>query len=252
MVDDIDFPNAMKVVDYLVENRAPIEIAGDTFQPGYDLPSAMAAEAEMESRMGRIIENCSFKNPRLSGLLEVARGPRSEYSRWLEAQLGELGPGEGSNPEFAMDVAELHGHLLTVIEQAMVHAFVHFHHGRNELADAAWHTSGAAMMQLTKFVAMCAARNAAMIVKAMPSPTVEYDTDSSLELDAEIASRCAVMATEAAAGSRDEKVVRYCRDLESYYSALSKFKAGATHPAESTNPPAFSSFEATLRRFGLR
>ena len=251
-VDDVDFPNAMKIIDYLVETQAPLAVPGDEFQPGHDLPSVMAAEAEMEGRLGRAIEDCRFESPRLTGLLDAAKGPRKEYARWLEGNIVVPGPGRATNPDFALGCAELVGHLLTVVEQAMIHAFVHFHHDRKDLADAVWHTSGAAMMQLTRFVSQCAARDAAMVVEAMPAPVVEYDSELSLQADAELANRCALLAGQAAGDGVTGKVGHFCRELKDYYIVLSEYAGRSVHPAESSNPPAFSSFEATLIRFSLR
>ena len=133
----------------------------------------------------------------------------------------------------------------------MIHAFVHYHSGRTDLADAAWHTSGAAMMQLTKFVSMYSKRRAAPVVSQMPSLAVEYETDKALQSDSEIAGRCATLAGEAADNSDVDGVKQYCRTLHEYYADLVKFEAGSAHPAIDLNPPAFSSFEATLRKFVL-
>lgn len=145
--------------------------------------------------------------------------------------------------------SSLLGSLLTVIEQAMIHAFIHYHSGHTDLADAAWHTSGAAMMQLTKFVSMYSALRAAPILKDMPSLIVEYETDKALQSDSEIAHKCAALAGKAAVNSDTDQVKQYCLKLHDYYTELTRFNVGSPHPAANINPPAFSSFEVTLQKF---
>ena len=78
---------------------------------------------------------------------------------------------------------------------------------------------------------------------------VEYETDKALQSDSEIAGKCAALAGEAAVNSDADQVKQYCLKLHDYYIELTKFKAGSPHPAAYINPPAFSSFEATLQKF---
>ena len=249
VVDNVDFPNAMKIINYLVENKAQIQIAGDYFQPGHNLHEIIAAEIKIERKLTKIIESNSYSNTRLSDLIATANKPRKSYSNWLEDQLGILVSENESNPEYAPETSGLLGCLLTVIEQAMIHAFIHNLDGKTGLADSAWHTSGAAMMQLTKFVSMFSAQHAAPVLRDMPSIRVKYETDEALQSDADIAGKCAALAGEAAANGDADQVKQYCLTLQDYYAELSNFKTGSPHPAIKLNPPAFSSFNATLQRF---
>jgi bacterioferritin (cytochrome b1) len=239
----------MKIIDCLVENKAQIQIAGDYFQPGHNLREIIVSEIEIERKLIKSIESNSFSNTRLSELVAVANHPRKSYFLWLENQL-EILPSENEpNPDFAPETSVLMGSLLSVVEQAMFHAFIHNRDGKMDLADCAWHTSGAAMMQLTKFVSMFSAQHAAPVLKDMPSLSVKYETSQALQSDADIAGKCAVLAEEAAANSDDDQIRQYCLTLQSYYAQLSSFNPGSSHPAININPPAFSSFNATLKRF---
>lgn len=248
-VDDVDFPNAMKIVDYLVVNKAGIELPGDSFQPGHNHREIIAAERKLEKRLAGMIETTRCSDARLSELLAAAKTPRQSYTGWLDEQLGLVPAGDGPNPDYAPETAGLLGSLLTVVEQAMIHSFVHFNSGRFDLADDAWHTSGAAMMQLTKFVSFYSAQQSAPVFKDMPASTVEYETEDALQADSELARDCGLLAAQAAAHCGVSEVKKYCRKVEGFYKELSEFAPGGEHPAKTTNPPAFRSFQATYRRY---
>ena len=61
---------------------------------------------------------------------------------------------EVGKPDDAAKLAldSLFANLMVMITQTLVHAFVHWHRGERELADATWEMSGAAMMHATGIV----------------------------------------------------------------------------------------------------
>jgi bacterioferritin (cytochrome b1) len=248
-VDNVDFPNVMKVIDHLVGSRTTVQIAGDKFQPGHSIREVVKAELTMENRLVELIDNTSLSNESLSAFVEVAAHPRKSYLPWLEKQLEQLPIDENPKPDFAPETSTLLGNLLTVIEQTLFHAFVHDHDGNAERADFSWHTSGAAMMHLTKFVALFSAKQAAPVFRDMPALTISYDAPEALESDAEIAGKCAQLAGNAAHDSADARIKKFCLSLNDYYTELSESDSNKPHPAINSNPPAFSSFSATLNKF---
>ena len=249
-VDDIDFPNAMKIIQFIVEKGiTTVALDCEAFLPGHDLGSVLAAEQRMEYRFDSVIAECSFTDNRLKDLLATAAMPRSDYVSWLEQMCLEHPPATEIHDPFATETAALTGMLFTVMEQSLIHSFVHRHNGNPEFADAAWHTSGAAMMQLTRLVALYSAEQSAIVFGDMPSMLIQGETDGALEADGSLAAHCAALASQAASNTSHPRIRRFCDNTANYYSALSDFRGHTPHPAEHSNPPVFHSFSATWEKF---
>ena len=50
-VDFVDFPNAMRIIDYLVETKTPIRIVSGRFTPGTNHRDILRAEQTMERQL---------------------------------------------------------------------------------------------------------------------------------------------------------------------------------------------------------
>ena len=131
----------------------------------------------------------------------------------------------------------------------MVHAFVHWYEGEVKLADAAWATSGAAMMQATEFVHLFAAHRTLPLPREMPALQIASKSATGLDFDRQLADSCAREADEAADACNDNAIADLCRKIARYSLQLSSWKTGEAHPATDDNPAVFSSFEGTLRKF---
>jgi bacterioferritin (cytochrome b1) len=248
-VDDIDFPNAMRIIDYLVTTDTPIELAAGGFAPGTDYRSILISERAMESRLGEAIDDTERLDDRAQRLLEAASAPRAAYARWLDDRIaGAMHGGQKAASEDTA-TAGLSAHLITLIEQSMIHAFVHWHAGDPVAADAAWATSGAAMMHMTRLVQLFAMLPGTPVPGACPVPRIQNDAADTLDADRELARLCAQQALAAAGRCEHEAIARLCTDITDYYQSLSAWQPQTPHPAADTNPPAFHSFEATLSRF---
>jgi hypothetical protein len=248
-VDCVDFPNAMQIIDHLVETAQPIALAPGTFTPGTNPHGILAAEWALEERFSAVLDAAKGSNGRTGALVASAAAPRRAYADWLAERLAGADETEPSTDPAAVQTADAFAHLIAMIEQAMVHAFVHWHRGEAQNADAAWATSGAAMMHATAFVHLFAARGTAPRPGTAPVLRIAEDPNMALEFDRQLAERCANVATLAADGCGESVVAELCREVARSCRALGDWRPGEAHPAAATNPTAFASFEATLAKF---
>ncbi len=50
-VDEVDFPNAMRIMDYLVEKGTPVTILSEHFTPGTNYNCILLSEQTIEQRL---------------------------------------------------------------------------------------------------------------------------------------------------------------------------------------------------------
>ena len=248
-VDYVDFPNAMRIIDYLVQAGLPVLLASECPAPGTTYKGILLSENALEQRLFAVIAEavCTDDHPR--ALVSAARAPREAYAEWLADQLDGPGVDETLQDDLFPESVGVFAHLIATIEQAMVHAFVHWHEGEAGVADAAWATSGAAMMQAGEFVHLFAAHRTLPVPREMPMLRIASESAAALDFDRQLAGSSAREAAEAADACNDIAIADLCRKIARYSLRLSGWKPGDTHPAANENPAAFSSFERTLRKF---
>lgn len=248
VVDYVDFPNAMRIADFFVRTGTPIVLGPDRSKPGADYRDILLVERAFEREVAEIIAAADCHDARAHALIAKAEAPRAAYAGWLDARIA----GAVSTPPQARpfpETAALFGHLLAVIEQSLMQAFVHWHADRRDRADAAWASSGAAMMQATAYVAHFSARDSLPLSSDPPAPRVARTSDQALAYDASLAEDTARVATEASAACADAALSKLCRGIAAQFTAIAAWQPGTPHPAVGDVPPAFSDFEATLRKF---
>ncbi|MFQ5566650.1 MAG: hypothetical protein ACE5EU_09835 [Paracoccaceae bacterium] len=248
-VDRVDYPNAMRIIDHLVQTGAPVVLASERPTPGASHGGILAAERALERRFLAVIDSAVCTGDRARALIAAARAPREGYAAWLAEQLDgpgadEAAPAEAPFPETGGVLA----HLIVMIEQALVHAFVHWHRGDAGVADAAWATSGAAMMQATELVRLFAARQAMPRPGEMPALEIAGEPAVALDLDRRLAGRCATEAAAAAEACDNAEVAGLCGTIADHASRLSRWTPGRAHPAANHDHTVFRSFETALRR----
>jgi bacterioferritin (cytochrome b1) len=248
-VDLVDFPNAMRIINHLVESEAPIPLASDRFTPGTSYRSILVAEQAIEQRLCAAIEDADGTDNQGKALIRAAREPRGAYAAWLAGKLNEPSGDEGPAKERFPETADVFACLIAMIEQAMVHAFVHWHRGTAENADAAWATGGAAMMYATEFVHLFAAHHTVPVPGDIPALQIASDPAAALGFDRQLARRCADEAAAASDACRETAIAELCRGIADCTQRLSAWSSEQPHPAAGDNPPAFSSFEKTLTKY---
>ena len=248
-VDNVDFPGAMRIIDYLVSRQAPITLPAPGFTPGQDYATILWAERELEKRFDKIGTRNRATASGVQNLLDAAAAPRRSYARWLDEQIETGSATQCEQPEIASALQDLVAHLVTMVEQSMIHAFVEWHAADRPAADAAWATSGAAMMQLTRLVALFATLPAIPVPGVCPAPEISRVGGNTLAADQALALDCERQARSAAGRCGEEATGACCAGMADYYRALANWTPSRKHPAAATNPPCFHSFANTRQRF---
>ena len=248
-VDYVDFPNAMRIIDYLVQERLPVQLTSERPTPGTSYNSILLSESALEQRLCATIREAACTGDRPQALVSAARAPREAYAAWLAERLDGSPLDEPSPVDLFPETMGVFPYLIAIIEQAMVHAFVHWYEGELANADAAWATSGVAMMQATEFVHLYAAHGTLPVPDEMPVLRIAGNSALGLDFDRWIADSCAREAAEAADACNDGVTGDLCGKVARCFSQLSDWKIGQAHPAADEIPTGFSSFEGTLRRF---
>jgi bacterioferritin (cytochrome b1) len=248
-VDDIDFANAMRIIDHLVKSGVSISLAGAEFNPGTDYAAILRAEQAMEARLVAALDRSDAIESSAGHLVDTASRPRAAYARWLADNIAKTGATRNDKRAETKALEGLVGWLITMIEQSMIHAFVEWHGDNRPAADAAWATSGAAMMQLTRLVRLFARLPSVPCGGACPVANICHQAGETPNADRELALCCGLQADDAAQRCDQPAITKYCSSIADYYRQLSAWKPPATHPAASSNPPVFHSFAATLAKF---
>lgn len=250
-VDEVDLPNAMRLVDLLVADGAAPALAQDGAcfaahmpKPGGSPDEIIASELRIERRLtdvlraGRNHLRCAAFEAEY--LIHDPLSARDRHGDWLRRQAtAARGPDRRSSPVSgdARDQIDLiFAHLLVAITQGLVHAFVHWHGRRKELADAAWAASSSAMMLATDMTNHLAARYqapdpaAAAQAGDVPLPCIKNTSCEALTADRLLAEQihaAADRATEALSGSEFGPVRR---STAAYFWALSRSDEGHALP----------------------
>ena len=246
-VDRADFPVCMKIMDFFVTEGEPMALQFCAFAPGATVEEIVAAELRIEREMEECLSlELDGRHPALPWLSD-ARRPRTAYVDWLDSQ--DVRPQD--NPVVAgaehAPINAMFAQLIALVEQAMAHAFVHWHRGEPGNADIAWATSGIAMMK--SGVLTRALSEVGETPKAPPAAhlSISEEPETAIELDRQLAETCAQKAAAAAAAATG-KIARLCRQIEAYARQVSEHRHG-DHPSIRAVSPAFGSFEKTLEKY---
>ncbi len=266
-VDEVDLPNAMRLVDLLVEDGAAPALAQDPVcfathmpKPGGSPAEIIASELRLERRLtdvlraGRNHLRCTACGA--EHLIHDPLAARDSYGDWLQRQsTAARGTDRRASPvagDAREHIDQIFAHLLVAITQGLVHAFVHWHGRRKELADAAWAASTSAMMLATDMTNHLAARRQAPDpASAAQEGHVPLPSIQSTSMEAETADRnlaeqihaAADRATEALSGSEFGPVRR---SIATYFWALSR--SGEGHALPQIHNPC-RDFERVLREY---
>lgn len=244
-VDDVDFPTALRIIDHLAARGVVPSPGPDYFVPGASIIEILFAEQAIEGRFDVALRATDICDPAGRVIITDVAAPRADYARWLTGRIGELG---GSyRPPGSTPVDALFSHLMTWIEQTAIHAFVHWHAGNRAMADAAWTSSGAAMVRSTGLVRALAAIGTTPAPGAIAAPQVSSTPAEAFERDRQLAHCCAEQAREAAETAADEVIGAACRKTSDLAAAIAIWEPPSPHPALATNPKELTTLEAPLR-----
>ena len=258
LIDAVDLPNAMRIVDRLVSAGHPPALAsdretlaGEMPAPGASLDVVFAAELALDLKLQDVLASVERELTPCGGevpieLVSVPLAIRAGYQDWLRRRLDRVPEGvkadePGDPAGLALD--SLFANLMVMINQILVHAFVHWHRGEHERADAAWEMSGAAMMHATSIVNALAPRHVApqpahaVVWGDVALPRVAAAPPDTLVNDRRIAERCRAAASRAAAAQRwDADLATACGGIEAHLAELGGWRPGRELPRLDDNP----------------
>jgi len=268
-IDEIDLPNAMKIVDLLVLMGKP-PILGDHFEsqldqmpsPGNTYEGIFASERSIEAKLTSSMSAAQSyfeqnNTPiKFRKLVEEPLSHRKEYENWMKnRELAGLPENEKLRPLTTRQLTKLNiyfAHLVLTINQEMVHSFVHWHNDEKMLADSSWAASGGAMMQATAIVNLLGKRRLA------PSPvdglnrnkllpqSIGSNTDEVLEHGRNQAFRCQIAAERAYQSLSETEFEVPCKKGVEYFGKMSTWQPGKSLP-KITNP--CLDFKRVLRQY---
>jgi bacterioferritin (cytochrome b1) len=248
-VDNVDFANSMKIIDYLIQNGMSVSPARAEFNPGTDYASILRGEQATETRLVAAIERSADIDASARHLVDTASAPRAAYAQWLTCRIESCSTESDSVNATATALQYLVAHLITMIEQSMIHAFIEWHGNNKHAADAAWATSGAAMMHLTRLVRLFATLPSAPTGGTCPQSNICYQPGETLHADRDFALLCVQQADTAAQRCDHPAIAKYCSSIAGSYREFASWRPENVHPAATTNPPVFHSFAATRAKF---
>jgi bacterioferritin (cytochrome b1) len=246
-VDTEDFKNAMLIIDLLVDDEVQIELDQHEFSPGSDVASILHAELRMEKQLASVIGSMRLTDERALARLSRAAAPRQRYREWLEAQI--VGPEvRFYGDETGSEMREFIAHLLALVEQAMLHAFLFRHLGRVAEADNAWRLSGAAMLFGAALVRRGAASGIVPTPGKIPAVCIGACLDDAFKADMALVRRCADLGRAAAEAESREPMQRDCRRIITDCDLIAGMQTTDDFPGVFGRSQAFESFAATCER----
>ena len=269
-IDAVDLPNAMRIVDHVVSTGYLPTLAsdhrtsaGNMPRPGGSLNAVYAAEMRLDCRLTDVLTSVERELAPYAGsvpieLVSIPLECRTSYQDWLRQRLEHpcdgMKLGELADPA-KLGLDSLFANLMVMINQTLVHAFVHWHRGTCDLADSVWEMSGAAMMHAAGIVKALALRHVApdparaALQGEVALPCVAAAPSDALANDHLLAERCFAAARRAAITQQEADLAATCDRIENYYGELVCWRAGQKLP-QLENP--CLDFERVLREFVWR
>ena len=267
LIDAIDLPNVMCIVDYIVSAGCVPTLASDRRTLAANMPGAgdspravYVAEERLDRRLTDVLSSADRELTRYerSVPIEFVSTPlahRAAYQGWLRQQLqhpcDEVKP-EELTQSAKLSLDSLFANLMVMIDQTFVHAFFHWHGGRYRLADSVWEMSGAAMMHAASIINPLARRHVApdparaAKTNNVPLPCVAAAPSDALASDHFLAERCFAAAKRAAIAQQEADLADTCREIETYYGEVVCWRPGRPLP-QLDNPCV--DFERVLRTY---
>lgn len=265
-IDSVDLPLAMQTIDWLLTNGLmprPCE-TDEAFamimpHPGYLDAEIWYSEQTLEVQLTRSLEDgrdalIPSDAPFVHDLLAQALTPRTKYGIWLSNNLDYASsrdkPSSPPGRDELLWIDCLFANLMVLIEQGLIHAFVHRHADHNALADMAWEVSGAAMMQATQITNLLAERSQApaprnAVRASLPviRPRTGLRSDQALAHDKALAKHIAWVADRCRPILGSTDLGASFQHCQIYFEAVLNWNEGDTLP-KIVNP--CRDFERTL------
>ncbi len=247
VVDDLDFPNAMQIIDFLMKMGAPVTVGPHLIAPARFTRDILQTELAFEQGFQAFLQTLEFQSGGAQEKLAQAKAPREAYRSWLAETLGHTPP----DPDAQFPVPEkprLFPVLLQLMEQSLLHAFANWHEDMVEEASTSWQISGAAMLYLRALSDFCGSDNHEAGGIKIPGTAV---VDTIVRFDAEIrlVQESAEAARELAETSEDRKLAKLCLKVAEDCDRVVGTRNGAPIEANLGRSSVFGDFSDTRARF---
>lgn len=245
-VDDVDFPNAMRIIDLLFRAGTPISIAQHVVAPANSTHAILETELAFERDFDAFLQSLDNRSPEGQERLAKARAPRGPYRTWLAEALHQT-PAGSCAPASERRGSRLFSILLRLMEQTLVHAFANWHVGRSAEASTSWQISGAAMLYLTALAEFCGSDDQAARGIEVPGSTV-VDTDVQFDADIELVRQSALEARLLAENTENRELVRVCLSVAKDCDLVARSTEGEPIQAELGRSGVFRDFQNARHR----
>lgn len=246
-VDDEDFKNAMQIIGLLADREVPVTLESHHCVPGTEVKAILESEHAMEAHLADVFAGLRICDPQAKALIDRAAAPRAAYKSWLETRMNSYSSAEQIS-ESSQAVTDLFSHLLVLIEQSLVHAFVRWHRGDPKGADNAWQISGAAMLYATALVRRTAQTCGMPKRILIPALAFSATAPDAFQLDLELVRQCGDAARLVAEQGEDEALSKLCLKIVEDCERIAGMKRGQKFPAKLGKSAAFSNFAQSRER----
>ena len=252
LVDDIDFPNAMQIIDLLTGIGTRILIEPHPIAPARSVKKILQAELKFEMEFEVFLRDLKIKGKAENQRLARAKAPREAYRYWLSETLEDIPTDPCCHPDVRdddpRDAHQLLSALLQLMEQALVHAFANWHEDRIAEASTSWQISGAAMLYLTALSDHCGTDNREAAGIEVPGSTAA-PTTGRYDADMRLVANVATAAHSLAATCDDRSLKNLCRKVAEDCERLIQTKNGDPINARLGQSRVFGDFRETRERF---
>ncbi len=248
-VDRADFPSTLAIIDHLVAERLPITIESEGFIPGASERAILLAEQRVEANLAAAVVPLAGGDGPASRLAAAVAAPRPSYGDWITVRLAQAPDRTPNLLSLVDEFAGLFADLTVLGEQALVHAFVHWHRGVRTDADAAWGVSGAAMMRAGDIIHLLADQGAVPVPDEMPALVIRAAPAQAIEADRHLARRCRETALATARRCSTEPAKSLANKVAVEATVWADRPAGTALPPDAGATHTFASFERTRRRY---
>lgn len=249
VVDRADFPATLAIIDHMVAADLPITIESEGFSPGASERAILLAEQRAEAALASAAARLGGHEGPAGQLAAAVVAPRADYASWISARLEQVAEQAPVEVPLAAELAGLFAHLTVMGEQALIHAFVHWHRGNPADADAAWGTSGAAMLRAGDIIRLLAAEGAVPMLDELAALDIHAVPARAFEADKELARLCREAALVAALHCNSEPARNLAHAIARAATAWADRPAGAALPPEAGATSTFASFARTRQKF---
>lgn len=238
--DDRDFASSMAMIEHLVGSDHEFELSGEPVAIGRDEAQIIEIERASEARLSAAIDDARGHGDATRRFVDAAEAPRAAYAEWLAA-FRPIGPRDAVAPdELSRRLDVLHCRAIGLLEQTLIHAYVHRAKGDFDAANEAWINSGAAMMVATRITAFLGARG--QVPESLDTPPIHMTLDSVL---APTRDQAAIAEFVDTARSLSDEALS---GLRAFAEAMDTWVPKKRQPVTDLVPRGFHDFAATLER----